>query len=246
MNFRYGRGMMVVLLLLTACAGQPAPTPTPVVTPAATAEFAPRGGGVTASGELVPVQKAVLSFPTTGRIQTIADAVGDQVAANAVVMVLEHAAAQAAVAQAQATLFQAQAQLAELMAGPRPQEIAIAQANLETMQAQLAQLTEPTRAEEVAAARAEVAAAQAALQQLSNGPHEEERIAALATLSNAKAALQRAQSAYNKVSWANDIGARPESQQLQEATNNYEAAQARYDALFAGPDADQADRKSVV
>ena len=186
------------------------------------------------------MQKAVLSFPTTGRIQTVAGSVGEQVAAGAVVMVLEHAAAQAAVAQAQATLFQTQAQLAELTAGPRPQEIAMAQAELETRQAQLAQLTEPTRAEDVSAARAAVAAAQATLQQLSNGPREADRIAALATLSNAKAALQRAQSAYNKVSWANDIGARPESQQLQEATNNYEAAQARYDALFAGPDADLA------
>lgn len=240
MNFRYGCGVLVALILSTACSRQPAPLPTPVVTPAATAALAQRSGGVTASGELIPVQKAVLSFPTTGRIQTVAGTVGDQVAANGVLMVLEHAAAQAAVTQAQATLFQAQAHLAELTAGPRPQEVAIAQANLETMQAQLAQLTEPTRAEAVAAARAEVAAAQAALQQLSNGPREAERIAALATLSNTKAALQRAQSAYNKVSWANDIGARPESQQLQEATNNYEAAQARYDALFAGPDADQA------
>lgn len=240
MNFRYGRGAMLVMLLVSACARQPTPAPTPVVTPATTAEFAVRNGGVTASGELVPGQKAILSFPTAGRIQSVNGVVGDGVGANAVVVVLEHAAAQAAVAQAQATLFQTQAQLAELTAGPRPQEIAMAQAELETRQAQLAQLTEPTRAEEVAAARAEVAAAQAALQQLSNGPREEERIATLATLSNAKAALQRAQSAYNKVSWANDIGARPESQQLQEATNNYEAAQARYDALFAGPDADQA------
>jgi multidrug efflux pump subunit AcrA (membrane-fusion protein) len=180
MNFRYGRGAILLLLWLTACARQPTPAPTPVVTPVTTAAVAPRGGGVTASGELIPVQKAVLSFPTTGRIQKVAGAVGEPVAANAVVMVLEHAAAQAAVVQAQATLFQAQAHLAELMAGPRPQEIAIAQANLETMQAQLAQLTEPTRAEEVAAARAEVAAAQAALQQLANGPREEERIAALA------------------------------------------------------------------
>lgn len=240
MNSRYWRGVVVTLLLVTACARQPVATPTPVATPAATAAFVPQRGGVTASGEIVPVQKAVLSFPTAGRIQQISGAVGDQVAQGAVVVSLEDAAAQAAVDQAKAALFQAQAQLAVLTAGPRPQEVAIAQAEVETMQAQLAQLTEPTRPEEVAAARAAVAAAQAALQQLSNGPREEERIAALATLSNAKAALQRAQSAYNKVSWANDIGARPESQQLQEATNNYEAAQARYDALFAGPAADQA------
>lgn len=239
MNVRHWQGAVLVLLVVTACARQPTPTPTPAVTPASTADFAPRGG-VTASGEVIPVQKAVLSFPAAGRIQTLAGAVGDEMAADAVLVVLEHTAAQAAVAQAQATLFQAQAELAALIAGPRAQEVAVAQADLEAIQAQLAQLTEPTRPEEVSAARAAVTAAQAALQQLSTGPRAEERIAALATLSNAKAALQQAQSAYNKVAWANDIGARPESRQLQEATNNYEAAQARYDALFAGPEADQA------
>jgi HlyD family secretion protein len=236
MNARHWRGVVFVLLLLTACTRQP--TPTPVVTPAPTVESVPRSAGVTASGAIVPVQKAGLSFPAVGRIQRMDVTVGATVEAGVVMIALENAAAQADVTQAQAALFAAQAQLAEVIAGPRPQEVAMAQADLEATQAQLAQLTEPMRAGEVAAARAEVAAAQAALQQLSNGPREEERIAALATLSNAKAALQQAQSAYNRVSWANDIGARPESRQLQEATNNYEAAQARYDALFAGPDAD--------
>ena len=42
-----------------------------------------------------------------------------------------------------------------------------------------------------------------------------------------KAALRQAQSAYDNLSWRNDIGVLPESRQLQEATNNYEAAQAR-------------------
>jgi multidrug resistance efflux pump len=50
--------------------------------------------------------------------------------------------------------------------------------------------------------------------------------------------LQQAQSAYNEVSWRNDIGALPQSRQLQEASANLEAAQARYDALFAEPTAD--------
>ncbi len=231
---------LVVLLLVTACARQPTPTPTPVVTAAPRVDNGALGGSVTASGEVAPSQKAVLSFPAAGRVQTIDAVVGDAVAADAPLVALESADAQAAVAQAQAMLFQAQAQLAAVVAGPHPQEIERAQADLAATEAQLAALTEPARPEEIDAARAAVTAAQAALQQLSAGPQEEERIAALATLSNAKAALQQAQSAYNKVSWANDIGARPESRQLQEATNNYEAAQARYDALFAGPAADQA------
>ncbi|MCE7982939.1 MAG: HlyD family efflux transporter periplasmic adaptor subunit [Caldilinea sp. CFX5] len=237
---RFWRGGVVVLLLVAACARQPTPTPTPVVTAAPTVDNALPGGNVTASGEVAPTGKAILSFPAAGRVQTIETVVGETVAAGAPLVTLERASAQAEVAQAQAALFQAQAQLAAIVAGPRPQEIERAKADLAATQAQLDALTEPARPAEVAAARAAVTAAQAALQQLSAGPQEEERIAALATLSNAKAALQQAQSAYNKVSWANDIGARPESRQLQEATNNYEAAQARYDALFAGPTADQA------
>lgn len=233
------RGLLV-LFLLTACARQPTPTPTPVVTAAPTVDKVALGGNVTASGEVAPRQKASLSFAAAGPVQTLAIVVGDTVAAGAPLVTLARADAQAAVAQAQAALFQAQAQLATVVAGPRQQEIERAAADLAATQAQLAALTEPARPEAVDAARAAVTAAQAALHQLSTGPREEERIAALATLSNAKAALQQAQSAYNKVSWANDIGARPESRQLQEATNNYEAAQARYDALFAGPAADQA------
>ncbi|MFO7631706.1 MAG: HlyD family efflux transporter periplasmic adaptor subunit, partial [Caldilinea sp.] len=77
-----------------------------------------------------------------------------------------------------------------------------------------------------------------AYQALFDGPDESARINALAALSNARAAVQQAQSAYNEVSWRNDVGALPQSRQLQEASANLEAAQARYDALFAEPGAD--------
>jgi multidrug efflux pump subunit AcrA (membrane-fusion protein) len=228
------------VLLLSACNGQPTPTPAPVVTAVVNPDTAPRRGAATASGTIAPAQQAALGFAATGRVQEILVEVGSTVAAGDALIVQEDAAAQAALTGAQATLFTAQAQLAALIAGPRAQEVAMAQAAVDSAQAQLAQLTEAARPEEVAAARAALTAAQAAQQQLNRGPREEARIAALADLSNAKAALQQAQSAYNQVAWSNDIGARPESRQLQIATNNYEAAQARYDALFAGPAADAA------
>jgi len=50
--------------------------------------------------------------------------------------------------------------------------------------------------------------------------------------------LKQAQSAYNQVKDRNDVGMLPQSRDLQQATNNYEAAKARYDLLFAGPEAD--------
>ena len=90
----------------------------------------------------------------------------------------------------------------------------------------------------MAAAESEVRAAKAAYSQLFNGPRESRTRRCPGRLSNAKAAVQQAQSAYNGVSWRSDVGAQPESRQLQQATNNLEAAQASYDALYAAPDAD--------
>jgi HlyD family secretion protein len=103
----------------------------------------------------------------------------------------------------------------------------------------LTKLTEAARQADVTAAQAELGAAQTALQQLLNGPKEGDLINARAELANADAELKQARSAYNAVKWRNDLGALPESAALQRATNGYEAAQARYNVLAAGADADQ-------
>ncbi len=226
------------VILLAGCAQ----TPTPGVTPAATAipaiPLQPAADGpVKASGYVVPARQAELGFTTAGRVASVAVAVGDLVNAGAPLVILDSAAAEAAVLQAQAARARATAQLEALRAGARPQEVAAAQARLEAAQARLTQLTEGARPEEIAAARAALAAAQAAQQRLFSGPTEQERIAAEAARANAEAALQQAQAAYDRVAGSPDIGARPESRLLQEATNNYTAARARYDALFAAPDA---------
>ena len=113
-----------------------------------------------------------------------------------------------------------------------------AQAHLDAAQAQLGQLTEGARPDATAAAKAELAAAQAARQQLFSGLRLEDEITAAAALSNAEAALHQAQAAYDRAASRNDIGMPPESLQVQQATNNYKAAQARYQELHAGPNSD--------
>ena len=228
----------LLLMIGVGCSQQPTPPPAPVATPIPAIELNPTSGSATASGEVVPAQKANLSFLTAGRVMTLAVDVGEKVEADSLLAALDPTAAQGAVAQAQASLLRAQALLAELAAGPRPQEIAAAQARLETVQAHLTQLSEGARPDEIAAAQARVAAAQAALQELFRAPLEEERIAAQAELANAEAALRQAQAAYDQVAWRSDVGTLPESRQLEQATNNHEAARARYDALFADPPAD--------
>jgi HlyD family secretion protein len=230
---------LLCLFTLAACSQEPTPTPTPAAT-TIPAIGVSAGGGATASGEVVPALTADLSFPAAGQVQTIAVEVGETVAAGTPLVELDDGDAEAAVQQAEAELFQAQALLSELQNGARPQELDAAQATLDQAQARLAQLTEGGRPEEVAAAEADLAAAMAAQGQLYSDPRSDERIAAQVELANAEAARRQAQRAYDKVSWRGDVGATEESRVLQQATNDYEAAQARFDALYAGPDADEA------
>lgn len=236
--------LLVLLWMLAGCAQLPSTASTPPTATPSTAvaiaapPVAARNGGAVASGEVLPMQKAQLGFSTAGRVQRVAVAVGDSVAAGDVLIVLDQAAAQAAVSMARAGLLRAQANVSDLRAGARPQEIAAAQARLDAANARLAQLTEGASNEDVTAAQANLAAAQASLQQLYSGPREADRIAAEAALANAESARQQAQSAYDRVAWRSDVAMLPESARLQQVTNDYNAAKARYDALFAGPDAD--------
>jgi HlyD family secretion protein len=208
---------------------------------AAESTTAPAAGetyGVVAEAIVVPVEYATLSMPASGIAAEILVEEGDLVEAGQVILRLQDTHQRAAVAQAEAALANAQAQLAALEAGPRGQEIAAARANLDAAQARLARLQEGARAEEIAAARANLDAAQASLERLYDGPDEATRIAAESGMDNADAALRQAQAAYDPVAGRGDIMMLPQSLALQQATNNYEAAKARYDALFDEPDDD--------
>jgi HlyD family secretion protein len=193
---------------------------------------------VVAEGVVVPAQYATLSMAASGIVDQVMVEEGAAVKAGQVILRLQGTHQQAAIAEAQAAMATAQAQYKALEAGPRVQEIASAQASLEAAQARLARLKEGARSEEIAAAEAALGAAQATLQRLYDGPDEQTRIAAQANLANAEAAVKQAQAAYDQVASRADIMMLPQSLQLQQATNNYKAAKARYDALFAEPDAD--------
>ncbi len=229
---------LALIITLAGCAQTATPVPTPAATAVPTIPLQPASGSsAKASGYVVPAHHAELGFTTAGRVASVDVAVGDHVEAGAPLVTLDTAAAAAALTQAEAAKARAEAQLEALRAGARSQEVDAGQARLEAAQARLTQLTEGARPEEIAAARAALAAAQAAQQRLFSGPGDDEKIAAEAARANAEAALQQAQAAYDRVAGNPDIGARPESRLLQEATNNYAAARARYDALFAAPNA---------
>jgi HlyD family secretion protein len=194
---------------------------------------------IVAEGVVVPAQYAALSMSASGIVDKILVGEGDTVEAGQVILRLQNAHQRAAVAEAQAALANAQAQYDVLEAGPRTQEITAAQASLDAAQARLARLKEGTRPEDIAAAQAALTAAQETLQRLYDGPDEATRIAAKADLANAEAALRQTQAAYDQVAGRPEIAMLPQSLQLQQATNAYQAAKARYDALFDAPDADR-------
>ena len=192
---------------------------------------------IVVDARVVPQEQADLSFAAGGIVAELLMAEGDQVQAGQPLVRLESARQQASVAQAEAQLQRAQAQLAELMAGARAQEIASAQAALEAAQARLDRIQNGPLAEELAAAQASLAEARADLQRVQGGPDDQEIIAAKADLANADAARRQAQAAYDRVKGNPDIGARPEAAQLEQATNNYVAAEARLRDLQAGASA---------
>ena len=201
------------------------------------------GPEIVVDGRLVPVQSADLSLTASGIIAEVLVVEGATVNAGDLLLRLDASQQQVTVAQAQAELQRAQAQLAELTAGPRSQEIASAEAALNAAKARYNRLAEASLPGDIAAAEAAVNGAQAGLAKVMEGVNEQQLIAARADLANAEAVRQQAQRAYDRIKWRNDIGATPESAALQQATNNFEAAQARLADLQSPPS--QADVASA-
>ena len=126
------------------------PTPTPaVVLP----DFE---NLVTASGTLLPVTRANLSFKVAGQAARVPAKPGDMVKAGDVLVVLDSSDLQASVAVAQA-------QLAQLKGGATKEEIAVAQAGVDNAIAQLAKVRASASAEEITIAKAGIDRATAAL-----------------------------------------------------------------------------------
>ncbi|MCP4537267.1 MAG: HlyD family efflux transporter periplasmic adaptor subunit [Chloroflexi bacterium] len=135
---------------------------------------------VVASGEIVPAQDAQLSFTMLGRVETVAVAEGDTVAAGDMLAVLETTLLEAQVAQAEAAVAAAQAQLTVVQTGPRPGQVSGAEAQL-------------------AAAEAAVAQAGAQRDQVSAGASEVAMATARAQLAAAEAAAKAALIAYDQM-----------------------------------------------
>ena len=218
------------LIVAAGCGGAPAGGAAPTATP----QVVRTSGKVVADGVVVPALEASLSMPVGGIVQELLVAEGDQVTAGQPLLRLQQGRLEAAVAQAEAGVARAQARLDELKAGPRAEELLTAQAAVDAATGQLEKIKAGAKAEDISAAQAAVDGARANLQQVREGATQQQMIAANAELANAQATVRQAQAAYDRVAGEADIGRRPESLQLEQATNAYNAAKARLDDLKRG------------
>jgi HlyD family secretion protein len=230
---RWG-ALLVLLGALIVAAGCTGRAPTGGAAPTETPRPVRASGNVVADGVVVPVLEASLSMPVGGIVQELLVSEGDQVTADQPLLRLQQGRLEAAVAQAEAGVARAQAQLDELKAGPRPEELLSAQAAVDAAAGQVERTKAGAKAEDIAAAQAAVDVARANLQQVREGATQQQVIAATADLANAQAAVRLAQAAYDRVAGEADIGRRPESLGLEQATNNFNAAKARLDDLKRG------------
>lgn len=170
---------------------------------------------VSATGSVLAEREAALAFQTSGTVATVAVEVGQRVSAGQLLAQLDTTDLELAVRQAEISLRQAQAQLQQVKEGnsPSASDIAAAQAALESAQAAYAQLLQGADKDQLAAARAQV--------------------------EQAKAALDQAQQAYDRVKDRPDVGLLPQALQLQQATINYNTAQAQYRVTARGATAAQ-------
>ncbi|MEH1934441.1 MAG: efflux RND transporter periplasmic adaptor subunit [Nostoc sp.] len=116
---------------------------------------------ITASGKVVPVQSVNISPKNPGVLSQLYVEQGDRIQQGQILARMDSASIEAQRSQYRANLAQSQAQLAEAVAGSRPQEIAQAKARLAQSQAQLAAARAGNRPQEIAQSQSQVDAAQA-------------------------------------------------------------------------------------
>jgi RND family efflux transporter MFP subunit len=128
--------LTVATLVLSACGT--ASTPTAIPTVVLNSKPAAASSGVTASGEIIPEQKAQLSYPMTGVVDSVVVQEGDLVSAGQTLVVLNTKILEAQVKEEEANLAAAETQVKYLKRiGTDQEHIDSAQADVERAQASL-------------------------------------------------------------------------------------------------------------
>ena len=201
--------LVCVTLITTACG----PTAKPIAEAAGPADKAatPVQVATVGTGDISSIfsyagnlqsKRSVSIMPgAAGRVQSVQIQVGDVVKAGAPLMTVESDRYAVQVKQAETALTTAKLNYAKMQRGPRPEEIAAAQTAVELARAVVKDATTIT---------------------------DDQRTAAAAAMAQAEANLRQAQTEYDKIAWAGQVGMTPQSLRLQQATIAYETALASY------------------
>jgi HlyD family secretion protein len=210
--------LVVSSLLLTACGPAAEPVAQAASEPAGKLAAAPERV-VTAMVQVATVKKGDIAVVynyagtlqakqsvnvmplTSGRIVSVQVNEGDHLKAGDPIAVVDNRNYVAQLKQAQALLAQNQLSLTKMREGTRP--------------------------EQIAAASAAVQFARNAVNDV-NTITDQQRTSFVAALAQAQTALQAAQTEYDKISWAGNVGMTPQGIALQSATVAYQKAQADY------------------
>lgn len=251
-NLKFLTLALAILLLATACS-RAQPTEEVLDTAAGQADF---GNVASATGKVVPVRWASMSFETGGQLSWVAEE-GQALDAGETVARLEAPALEMAVAQAEAVLASAQAELALAEAGATPAEIAAAEAAVAIAEGDVAaaegtlqktqesvgptvDVAEANLAQaqaRLSAARSDLARAVAELERLEAGPRPEEVAAAQFRVNQAQAEFLYYENLHFEQYIDKGIGGGAEERaryQREMARNARDAVQAELDLLLAG------------
>ena len=119
---------------------------------------------ITASGKVQPIQSVNISPKSSGLLADLNVEQGQTVKKGQIIARMDNSEIKMRIIQYKANLEQAKAQLAESLAGSRPEEIAQGKARLDQAQAQLAIIREGNRLQEIQQAQAQVDSAKAAIE----------------------------------------------------------------------------------
>ncbi len=230
-------GLLLTTALVAACAA-PGSTAQRTAGAQATGQRVKVASGtisnhIIGTGTVVAHATAQLAFPHAGTVKTVNVKVGDQVKAGQVLATIDTSDLALTAQQAYASYINAQAAYSQTIAGPTPENLRAAQAAVVSAQAAYSTTLSSSGAD-LGSAYAQVQSAHAALTQLSTPPNQNDVASAQAAMLNAKAALDQAQAAYDSAFKRNPagIGGTSAGLNLEQATNNYNAAKAAYDKLF--------------
>lgn len=175
---------------------------------------------VSATGSISPVREAQLAFSATGSLVNLDVKPGDLVKAGQVIAALDTRELELQLAQAEASLASAQARFDQLKS-PSPADVAAAQAGVASAEAALMQLRQPTQTD---------------------------LLIAKSDLDKARAALDRAQADYDRIGGASNpqIGMTAQALSLQQASLDYQKAQALFNAKINPTDSQLKQAQSAL